>query len=105
MVSSGLAGNQGFLMAPLLFVGGLASSLNPCNMASLPAAAASVTALSRQSSPALQALSYASGSAAVLMVLGMAVALAGERLPLGEGVLPWLFPVVATVMGLSPLAT
>lgn len=82
---------------------GLASSFNPCNMATLPAAAASVTALSRQSSPALQALSYASGSAAVLMALGMAVALAGERLPLGEGILPWLFPVVAVVMGLSLL--
>lgn len=103
MVSSGLSSNQGFLLAPLLFLGGLASSFNPCNMATLPAAAASVTALSRQSSPALQALSYASGSAAVLMALGMAVALAGERLPLGEGILPWLFPVVAVVMGLSLL--
>lgn len=103
MVSSGLTSNQGFLLAPLLFLGGLASSFNPCNMATLPAAAASVTALSRQSSPALQALSYASGSAAVLMALGMAVALAGERLPLGEGILPWLFPVVAVVMGLSLL--
>lgn len=37
------------------------------------------------------------------MALGMAVALAGERLPLGEGFLPWLFPVVAVVMGLSLL--
>ena len=37
------------------------------------------------------------------MALGMAVALLGERLPLGEGLLQWLFPLVAVLMGMSLL--
>ncbi|CAJ1328591.1 unnamed protein product [Effrenium voratum] len=102
MVTTGLTSNTS-LLAPLLFIGGVASSLNPCNMASLPAAVTSVTALSRRSSPAFAALSYAAGSATVLMALGMAVSVAGERLPLGEGLLPWVFPTVAVLMGLSLL--
>ncbi|CAE7373779.1 AXR1 [Symbiodinium microadriaticum] len=102
VVNQGLSDGGPFLI-PILFMGGLASSLNPCTAASLPAAAASVAALSRRQSPVLQALAYTAGSAVVLVALGVAVAFAGERLPLGEGILPWLFPVVAVVMGLSLL--
>eukprot|EP00931_Biecheleriopsis_adriatica_P087205 TRINITY_DN61704_c0_g1_i1.p1 TRINITY_DN61704_c0_g1~~TRINITY_DN61704_c0_g1_i1.p1 ORF type:complete len:578 (+),score=108.64 TRINITY_DN61704_c0_g1_i1:95-1735(+) len=102
-VLAGLSADGSPLLFPLLFLGGLASSLNPCAAASLPAAAAAVTALSRNESPVPQAIAYAAGSATVLTALGLAVSLAGERLPLGEGVLLWLFPVVAVVMGLSLL--
>ncbi|CAE8738902.1 unnamed protein product, partial [Polarella glacialis] len=93
------------VLLPLLFAAGVASSLNPCNAAQLPAAAASVAALSQDRAGAFaQALAYAAGSASVLVGLGLALSLAGERLPSGaESPLLWLFPLVAIVMGLTLL--
>lgn len=104
-VASGLAdGARLPVLLPLLFAAGLASSLNPCNAATLPVAAASVTALAQDRvGTAGQAVAFAAGSAVVVTALGLAVSLAGERLPLGEGLLLWLFPLVAVTMGLSLL--
>lgn len=105
---SGLAAPDSSLQTPallplLLFGAGVASSVNPCSAAALPAAVASVAALGQgPGGAAAQALAFTAGSSVVLASLGLAVLFGGEVISAG-GALPWLFPVVAVLMGLSLL--
>jgi len=92
------------LLPLLLFGAGVASSVNPCSAAALPAAVASVAALGQSpGGAAAQALAFTAGSSVVLASLGLAVLLLGGEALSAGGALPWLFPVVAVLMGLSLL--
>lgn len=105
VVAAGLASGAATpALLPVIFAAGIVSSVNPCSAAALPAAAASVAALAGdRAGVAMQALAYAAGSGTVLAGIGLVAASAGERLPVGEGVLQWLFPLIAVAMGLTLL--
>jgi len=93
-------------VSPLvLFAAGLASSVNPCNLAVMPSAVAAVAAVSgddrRGTLP--QAIAFTLGSGVVLALVGLGASFLGAQLLQQESPLQWLFPTIAIVMGLSLL--
>eukprot|EP00929_Paragymnodinium_shiwhaense_P091788 TRINITY_DN51695_c0_g1_i1.p1 TRINITY_DN51695_c0_g1~~TRINITY_DN51695_c0_g1_i1.p1 ORF type:complete len:617 (+),score=124.73 TRINITY_DN51695_c0_g1_i1:89-1939(+) len=105
VVGAALSGGLSPATVVLLFVAGIASSINPCSAATLPAAAAAVTAVaSSRAGVFAQAAAFATGSATVLATLGLTASTVGSKILIeGSGLLQWVFPMVAMTMGLSLL--
>jgi cytochrome c-type biogenesis protein len=94
--------SQPLLAVPVVFLGGLATALNPCVLASIPLAIGFVGgyATGRSKSYALLlALSLFLGIAAAFTVLGMVASLAGTLFGTTSKFWPILIVVVCVVMG------